>query len=105
MLVNVGVRPLSVQVTVTFWVVMVLHDGALGNAVTEIVTGPAVAGQVNVGVSLSGSSNVPAVAVHPYETGSVPAEPFADSEIGALTEVSSGDALSELRMAQTWVVP
>src|SRR5215468_9010217 len=64
MLVNVGVRPLSVQVTVTFWVVMVLHDGALGNAVTEIVTGPAVAGQVNVGVSLS-----------------------------------------ELRMAQTWVVP
>src|SRR5262249_355867 len=105
MLVNVAAIPTSLQVTVTLWVVTVLHPGALGSTVAEIVTGPGVAGQVNVGFSMFGSSNVPAVAVQVYETGRGRAEPFAASEIGVLTEVSSGDTLSELRVAQTWVVP
>ena len=51
------------QVTVTLCVVVVLHVVAPGEAVTVIVTGPGVAGQVKVGVALAALSNVPAVAV------------------------------------------
>src|SRR5262245_27237612 len=84
---------------------MVLQVGAPGEMVTVIVTWPGVAGQVKVGVALAALSTVPAVAVQLNVTGTVPAEPVADSEIGVLTAVSSGEALSESRLAQIWVVP
>src|SRR6185295_580404 len=64
-----------------------------------------VVGQVNVGLATPALSNVPAVAVHENVTGTVPAEPVADSEIGVPTAVSSGAALIESRLAQICVVP
>src|SRR6185503_3473685 len=101
--VKVGLR--VSQVTVTLCVVTVVHEAALGNTVTLIVTGPGVAGHVNTGVALSALSNVPAVAVPANVTGTEPAEPVAASAIGVLTAVSRGEALTESRLAQICVVP
>src|SRR6266545_2534346 len=102
-LVNVG-SSVS-QATTTSCVVTVLHVGAPGETVTVIVTSPGVEGQVKIGVALDASSNVPAVAVQAKVGVSEPTEAVADSAIGLLTDVSSGEALTESRLAQTWVDP
>ena len=109
MLVNVGARPTSLQVTVTLWVVMVLHDGELGDTVTEIFTGPAVAGQVNVGFSMFGSSNVPAVAVQDaQEQGpGVQVHAGVESVVGGGLEVAHGEGLrfGVVRRGGGWAPP
>jgi hypothetical protein len=88
-------------VTITLCVVTVLHDGALGETTTVIVTLPGVPGHVKIGVALLALSNVPAVAVQANVVVSEPADAVADNEIGVLTAVSSGDTPSESRFAQT----
>src|SRR5215467_12108013 len=102
-LVNVGLR--VSHVTVMLDENVVLQPAALGNTVTLIVTGPGVAGHVKIGVALLALSNMPALAVQVNVVGRLPAEPVAASAIGVSTAVSSGDALTESRLAHTWVVP
>jgi hypothetical protein len=84
---------------------MVLQVGALGETVTLIVTGPGVEGHVKFGAAIDALSKLPAVAVQANVVVSEPAEPVAKSAIGVLTAVSSGETLTESRLAQICVPP
>jgi hypothetical protein len=73
---------------------LLIHGDPCGGTTRGIVTGPGVAGQVNVGVALVALSNVPAVAVHANVVGSEPADAVADSAIGPFTAVSMASAIT-----------
>ena len=92
------------QVTSTVCVADV-QPGALGDTASVMVTIAGVAGQVNIGVALAGLSKLPAVAVHANVGVSEPAVAVAASAIELLTVVSSGNADSDVIVAQTAVVP
>src|SRR3954468_22441429 len=99
-LVNVG---FSVsQVTVTACDVTVVQPAALGETVSVMVTGPGADGQVNTGLAVAASLNVPADAVH---ANVAPGDAVDVRTMLLLTVVSSGNTETELMFAHTTVVP
>jgi hypothetical protein len=101
-LVKVGAS--TSHVTVRDSVVVVAQPGALGETLSVMVTVAGVAGQVNTGAELVASLSDPAVAVQAKDGATEPAEALAASATVAPTEVSVGDAESELMFAQICVV-